>query len=91
MHLENVTIVRDGTAQVNHKEQRCYFVNVEGIDAILHIVVKNFWVDQPPAVIFEAEREAADLPIKAAVANSRNKAEETRHSQQNVSANVAPW
>ncbi|KAL7471152.1 hypothetical protein ACHAXS_011440 [Conticribra weissflogii] len=90
LRLENVTIVHDGTARVNHKEQRCYFVNVEGIGAILHIVVKNFRVDQPPAVIFEAERQTADPPVEAAAASSRNEAEEIRRSQQNVSANVAP-
>ncbi len=40
LRLENVTIVHDGTVQVNHKEQRCYFVNIEGINSTLYIVVK---------------------------------------------------
>ncbi len=57
MRLENVSIIRDGTARVNRRDQRCYFVNVAGIDHVLHIVTKNFHVDVPHAVIFDAERQ----------------------------------
>ncbi len=57
MCLENVSIIRDGMPRVNRRDQRCYFVNVDGIDHILHIATKNFHVDVPPAIIFDAERQ----------------------------------
>ncbi len=88
LRLENVTIVCDGVVQVNHKEQRCYFVNIEGINSILHIVVKNFQVDQAQAVIFEVEHQVTDLPVEVVATRVGNEAEETRCSQQNGLANV---
>ncbi len=88
LRLENVTIVSDGMARVNHKEQHCYFINIKGIDSILHIIVKFFWVNQATAVIFEAERRVTDLPAETVATRAGNEAEETRRSQQNVSANV---
>ncbi len=53
-HLENVSIIRDGMAHVNRHDQLWYFVNIKDIDHVLHIVTKNFHVDVPHAIIFDA-------------------------------------
>ncbi len=86
--LENITIVCDDTVQVRHKEQQCYFVKIEGINYILHDVAKYFQVNQPSAVIFEAQCQVTDLSIETVAAGTRSKAEETHCSQQNVTTTV---
>ncbi len=58
--LENVAIIRDGITCVSKREQWCYFVNIEGIDHVLHIVTKFFCVDVPPLIIFDAEQQQTD-------------------------------
>ncbi len=88
LYLENVTIVCDSMVWVNHKEQQCYFVNIEGIDSILHIVVKNVQVNRPPAAIFEEKHQVTDLLVEAVATRAEDEAEETQYSQQNVTTNV---
>ncbi len=55
--LKNVVIIRDGIARVNKRDQRCYFVNIEGIDHVLHMVTKLFCINVPPSIIFDAEQQ----------------------------------
>ena len=85
-HLNNVTIIRDGTGVVRHIQQRCYFCNVPGIDHVLHIVTSNFKVEQPPAIIFEAKRQATDLPGAITPSNAED---ENCCSLNNMEQNVS--
>ncbi len=54
--LKNVTIIRDGIACTNKRDQWCYIINFEGIDHVLHIVTKLFHVNVPPLIIFDTEQ-----------------------------------
>ncbi len=51
--LENFSIIRDGMAHVNRHNQWCYFMNINRINHVLHIVTKNFHLDVPPVIIFD--------------------------------------
>ncbi len=84
--FSDVTIVRDGIETVRHKQQRCYFCNIPGINQILYIVTANFKVEQPPAIVFEAERRPTDAPGEITKANNSI---DNRRSLQNVEQNVA--
>ncbi len=82
--LTNCTIIRDGIQRVNRRDQRCYFVNVDGFDCVLHIVAKKFRVDVAPENIFDDERcedEDAPAPVDA-------DASQIRRMQHNVVPNV---
>ncbi len=83
--FSDVTIVRDGMETVCHKQQRCYFFNVPGIDQIRYIVTANFKVKQPPAIIFEAEHRSTNAPGEITEAN---KSIDNQCSLQNVEQNV---
>ncbi len=84
--FSDVTIVRDGMETVHHKQQRCYFCNIPSIDQILYIVTANFKVEQPPAIVFEAERRPTNAPGEITAVNNSN---DNWRSLQNVEPNVA--
>ena len=84
LRLENVSIIRDGMVVVSRREQRCYFVNIDGIDDVLHIVAKHFKVERPPLVVFNAELRETEVPAVV----PPDSMDENRISQQNVVQNV---
>ncbi len=71
-HLDNVTIIQDGTEVVCHLQQHCYFCYVPDIDHILHIITANFKVEQPPGIIFDAECRATDLTGAITPSNTKD-------------------
>ena len=65
LRLDDVTIIRDGMIVVLRQLQHWYFVNVDGINNVFHIISKNFKVEQLPLNIFNAELQATEVPVAA--------------------------
>lgn len=67
--LSGVVIVWNGTETVHHIEQWCYFCNISGFGQVHKIVLHHFKVNQPPAVILEAEHCPTDAQGEVPVDN----------------------
>ncbi len=75
------------TYTILSQNKQCYVVNIEGINQVLHILVKNLHIHVPPKIIFYSEQFKGDNIISVPLLDASF--EETSCHQQGAIQNMS--